>query len=249
MKRSIITLELFICIITYWFTTWVLIPYSIISVIYLSITLILLVSVAFYYLYISPSIIHQDLLKERGMGNVKHLFIRTDNFTHVGKFVLVPLLIICGSILFAAWYKKSNFFIEPDWYTLLLKLFFYFFSALIQDIFFFSFLLIRLKEFIVIKSNLLKHVVVVFIFSLFFSLFHLPNLPLMILTFIFAFWLGYIFYKTPNLYIVIIVHALLGTLLHRVYELHMKIGIFYGTEKHIIRYTIPIINDIIGGRW
>ena len=78
---------------------------------------------------------------------------------------------------------------------------------------------------------------------------HLPNLPLMILTFVFAFYLGYLFYEAPNLYIIVIVHALLGTLLHRVYELHMKLGIYFGTEGYVSRFIIPGANDLIGGRW
>lgn len=248
-KRSIIILELSISIIIYWLITWVLVPNILISVASLSATLIILASATFYYLYISPTYIHEDTLESRGLGSQRNFVLLTDNFIYVWKIVFIPLLIICGAILFAAWQKNASFFVKPDWYALLLKFFFYLFSAFAQDIFFFSFLLIRLKEIITLKSNIFKQVTVVFIFALFFALFHLPNVPLMILTFVFAFYLGYIFYETPNLYIVVIVHALLGTLLHRVYELDIKIGVYYGTEGHIFRFIIPMINDLIGGRW
>ena len=140
----------------------------------------------------------------------------------------------------------------PDWYGLGLKFSFYLFSALIQDILFFSYILLRLKDLILIESLHTKKIIVLLLFSSIFALIHLPNLPLMALTFIFAFWLGYVFYSTPNLYAIVIVHAFLGTLLHRVYELHMKIGLFYGVESHeghFFRFLIPSFSEIIGHRW
>jgi len=116
----------------------------------------------------------------------------------------------------------------------------------------FSYILLRLKDLILIESLHTKKIIVLLLFSSIFALIHLPNLPLMALTFIFAFWLGYVFYSTPNLYAIVIVHAFLGTLLHRVYELHMKIGLFYGVESHeghFFRFLIPSFSEIIGHRW
>jgi hypothetical protein len=93
---------------------------------------------------------------------------------------------------------------------------------------------------------------VLFLFATLFSVAHVPNMPLMFLTFIFAFYMGYLFCKIANLHVIVIIHALLGTLLHRVYELHMKIGIFYGIESqegHLIRFLVPAVADLIGNRW
>jgi len=218
----------------------------------------LLLSMALYFIYISPILIYKDTLEDRGLGRDSFLYIRKDNFFQVCRKIALMTVAMGAIIVFSAWYIEATFFIKPDWYAFVLKLFFYLFYALVQDIFFFSFLLVRLKSFISIDGNLhiesdsSKIRVVVFSFAFFFSLSHLPNVNLMALSFVFAAYYGYIFYKTPNLYVIVIAHALLGTLLHRVFELHMKIGIFYGMptqEGHLVRFLIPAINELIGGRW
>lgn len=233
-KRNIIIVELFMIMLLYGVMMWVLLPMIFTSSVSLYIFLILSASVVVYYFHISPLFIHKDTFEARGLGQRKSFFIRIDNFFEALNLVFFPLIIISAVIVLLAWYKDSNFFSEPDWYGLFYRFLVYLLSAFVQDIFFFSLILIRLKQIIVLKSDLHKLIIVTLVFAVIFSIFHLPNTPLMALSFIFAFCLGCLFYKVPNLYVVVLVHAVLGTLLHLVYKMHMKVGIFYGFEGNVV---------------
>ena len=251
-KGPLAGLELITLIALYFVMTWVLVPQVFISSAVLFTFVFTLMGMTFYYLYLSPVLLHQDTLQTRGFGPKKSLYVRTDNFLEAWRLLWIPMLASGSLIVLAAWQKNAVFFIAPDWYALFLKLTFYLFWAFIQDILFFSYVLTRLKDLINIPSFHYQKITVVFLFAALFALVHLPNIPLMGLTFIFAFWLGYVFYSVPNLTVIVIVHALLGTLLHRVYELHMKVGLFYGAESgqgYFFRFLIPGIKELIGNRW
>ncbi len=238
ISKTYIIIELTIIILLYVIIMWILIPITFMSSVSLYILLILFSSTVVYYFFISPFYIHKDTLKERGLGKRKFFYIRIDNFNKAWHSLYMPLAIISIIIIFVAWKKDTSFFIEPDWNSLFFRFLIYLVSAFFQDIFFFSFIFIRLKELVIMESNFHKRITVTLFFAIIFTIFHLPNIPVMILTFIFAFWLGYQFYKIPNLAVVVIVHAFLGTLLHFIYELHMKVGVFYGFEGNIIKTFI-----------
>ena len=251
-KARLIALELTVLTALYFVITWMIVPQVFTSNAALFTFVLMLVSMTFYYFYVSPTLLHQDSLETRGLGARKYLYVRTDNFLEAWRLLWIPMVVTGSLIVLAAWQKNTVFFIAPDWYALFLKFMFYLFSAFIQDILFFSYILTRLKDLVLIDDSHYKKIIVVLLFSALFSLIHLPNIPLMGLTFLFSFWLGYVFYSTPNLTVIVIVHALLGTLLHRVYELHMKIGMFYGVESHqgyFFRFLIPGIRELISNRW
>lgn len=251
-KRRLILFELTTLIILYGVIVWVLVPNVFTSSIAFYLLFILAGSAIAYFLFISPLLFHEDTLEGRGLGPRNSFYIRTDNFYRALSILLVPVIMISTIIIVAAWQNGSAFFVRPDWYAFSLKFSMYLFSAFAQDIFFFSFILVRLKDIITIDSETHKNIVVILLFSLLFTLFHLPNIPLMVLSFLFAIALGQLFYKVPNLHVVIIIHAILGTLLHRVYELHMKMGVFYGMESqqgYLMRYLLPIFDELIGNRW
>ncbi len=251
-KTRVIAVELSILVALYGVIFWILVPRVLTSSLAIYLLLSLVLVTAIYYLFISPLLIHGDTLEKRGLGPRSHLYVRTDNFSTAWWSLFIPFTITSGIIIFAAWQNDSPFFVNPDWYALSLKFSMYLFSAFAQDILFFSFILIRLKELVTIKSDSLKSLVVLLIFATLFALFHLPNVPLMLLSFIFALTLGHLFYRVPNLYVIVIMHAFLGTLLHRVYELHMKLGVLYGDESqqgYVMRHLIPYVNELIENRW
>lgn len=58
------------------------------------------------------------------------------------------------------------------------------------------------------------------------------------------------FYRTPNFFLLVCTHAILGTLLHRVYELSMRVGPFYyNPDKYILRELFPPLAKLIGNLW
>lgn len=251
-KRPIIALELSTLFTVYGVIIWLVIPRVFTSTIAFYTFYLLMASAILYYIFVSPLMIHKDTLERRGLGSREQFYLRTDNFYLAWWYIRTPLIITSAAIILVAWYNDSPFFIRPDWYALSLKFTIYLFSAFAQDILFFSFVLLRLKELITLRSDTLQNISVITLFATLFAFYHLPNIPLMILSFFFALALGQLFYKIPNLYVIVIAHALLGTLLHRVYELHMKVGLFYGIESQesfLMRNLIPIVNDIIGNRW
>jgi len=251
-KTPVIAIELSGLFTLYGVIIWIIIPKVLTSTITLYAYYILMSSAIVYYLFISPFRVHEDTLEERGLGPGKRFFLRTDNFATAWQHIRIPLVVTSSAIILVAWLRGSTFFITPDWYALSLKFSFYLFSAFAQDILFFSFVLLRLKEIIYIRSDTLKNIVVITLFATLFTLYHLPNIPLMVLSFFFALAFGQLFYKIPNLYVVVIAHAFLGTLLHQVYELHMRMGSFYGADTPqslLMRNLLPFVDEIIGNRW
>lgn len=230
---------------------WVLFPSIFISKSAVYFMLFLDFSAIIYYLYISPVYIHRDTLKKRGLGAKEHFYIRTDNLKDFYKGITLLFIASALAIILFSWYQHSPFFQHPNFTALLVKFIAYIFSATLQDLFFFSFLLLRLKEIITVNSGKFHQFLTAIILAILFMMYHYPNTPLMILSFCFAFIAGYRFYNYPNLFAVVTAHAILGTLLHRVNELHMKIGPLYELENNssIIRFLIPPINAYLDHLW
>lgn len=253
-RRQIAFAELLGLTFIYVIVVWILIPKVLISSSSLVIMLFFDVFTIIYFFFLSPNFIHFDTLSQRGLGTIKTFYIRTDNFIDVFKSLQIMFVFGIIIIVLAAWYNKSVFFIDPNWYALVLKFIFYLISALFQELLFFSFIFLRIKELVNIKPENLNKITVLIIFATTFMLVHLPNIPVMILSFSFALFSGYIFYRNPNIHAIVIVHATLGTLLYIVYKLYMKIGPFYGGESehlkgYLIRYLIPHLNDLLSNLW
>lgn len=246
--------EVIVSIMIYYLITWEIAPYFL-EPKFWQIVIVWVGAIlgAYYILYISPKF-HSDLRSSRGLGKKETLFIRIDNLRTSASaylfFVLVAAMIFAVMIYFK--YGSDWEVIDPK--DFMVKYLFYFLSAIVQDLLFFSFLFLRLK--FLVKSLMdnaqYERFLTVIIFALLFSLFHYPNWSLMILTYSFAFGLGWIFYAKPNLFWVVIIHSLFGVLLHRVYQLHMKIGQFYGqngSEASFFRKIIVGAEALIGNSW
>jgi len=218
--QYITVFEIIIATILYFFSAWVIVPrvFGSLFAFYTLWALILLAAV--YYGFISPFFIHNIHARERGLG--------LNYFTELFLSVLPVTFMASAAIIFIAWHNNSEFFTTLDWHSLYMRWLIYLGSAFFQDILFFSLILTNLKY--AFSKSRLSQIIILLFFSTVFFLFHFPNIPLMFLTFIFAFILGGHYYRNPNLYVIILVHSILGTLLNKVYMLHMKIGIFYGTK-------------------
>ena len=76
---------------------------------------------------------------------------------------------------------------------------------------------------------------------------HLPNLPLAGL--VFAAGLGWsrLYYSRPNLMLLALSHAVLGTLVHRVLQISTRVGPFYAhPEWHAMQALIPGLRAVFG---
>ena len=212
-------------------------------------------SLGFYFFYFSPKI-QNDSPGRRGLGKKNQLFIKTDNFREAlplyGVFAISSSLIL-GCMIY---WKSTQIDLGIEWSSVLLKFVCYLLSATIQDLVFFSLLLLRLR--VLVNANmssqeeLARQFAAVLLLAVAVGFSHYPNWPLAFFSSVFAFCIGWIFYTHPNLFLVVIMHAFFGTMLHRIYQLHMKFGIFYAnydSQAHFFRKLIPGLEMLIGSRW
>lgn len=219
-----------------------------------------------YVAYISPVLIHRETLASRGLGPAADLFLRKDNLAEAallfGTATLSGgvLLLLVGAIMGLG--PKFDFNLQ----TFSLRLLLYIPSAFFQDGLFFSFFLRRWQAvwgaagagggpercqrgmatpwainpwWLAIVSN-----------TLLFSLYHLPNRPVMGLALILGIVWGRIFSWTPNLLAAVLGHAVLGTVLHLCLKVSTKIGSAYAAHhKGFYSVLCPFVEPFIAGRF
>lgn len=226
--------------------------------------LFIILATVVYVAFISPVFIHQDFLNIRGLGPPPVFLLKKDNFFQALRwFGSATLAGISGLLLFGI-ILKPGLVSSFDGYAFMLRLGIYFLSALGQDALFFGYFLWRWQAFFegqewngrwqriaaarpeaspVAWPALLANAVL-------FSFFHLPNLPIMVLTLVMGVVWGKIFSRTPNLLISALGHALLGTTLNIVLKVNLKIGsTYYLAQKGFYRAIFSFLDPIIDGRF
>jgi len=202
-----------------------------------------------YITMISPSRIHRDSLAERGLGDWRSAFLRTDNLTPALRSYGVLMISATAVILVLAIFVRPTQFTDINPEALVTRFALYLFSAIGQDLLFLSFFFLRFRHLLDLSpwNGATKRVMVCVLCASLFTLFHLPNVPVMTTTLLTGFASAWIWYATPNLVAAAFCHAVVGTLLHQVLEVHMRIGPFYwDSEKYVFRTLFPVLRQIIG---
>ncbi|TVR19601.1 MAG: hypothetical protein EA391_00315 [Balneolaceae bacterium] len=203
-----------------------------------------------YVIWFSPAILHK-------MPKQKIGWISFSDGKRAGSFrqswkMYASVTLIASAILVAhAFSIHSNLIESIQLNGLLIKFGGYIFSGIIQAAIFFGFILIRFKE---AFSHLFSHysrtvpmVFTIILTSATFSIFHYPNPELMIITLSAGISWSLVYYLQPNILLMGFSHAILGTLLHQVVQLHMRIGPFYhNPELYVIREIVPGLKQLIG---
>ncbi len=242
-------IEISISIFIYYIIIWHLSYHLNNPLLWQIILFLLFSSIAIYYLlFISPKF-YNETNEDRGIGKAKNLFFPIDNFLSSASSYILTLVIFLFILIVMTFIKYNHQHFEINYLSILLKFIFYLFSATAQTLIFFSFLLLRIQYIINYFNYKQQKYIVLILFSIMFSLFHYPNYIICIFTFFFAFILGFIFIEKRNIAWIIIIHAILGTFIHRVYQIDMKIGVFYGTNYSFFRKIIPQIDALIGNLW
>ena len=203
-----------------------------------------------YLTYISPCLIFKDTFAIRGLGSWNSLFIRTDNLKSAlrgyGAITIIGSVIIVGfTFLF-----RPGYLDYINWNAFFLKLFFYISSALAQQLLFIGWLLVRLRT--ILQDDALnqtgnKRLQVSAVAAIFAFLLHAPNIAVMCISLVTGFAFVWVSYATPNLFLAASCHAILGTLLHRVAGIQVKIGPHYMEKDfHFSRTLFPVLKQIIG---
>lgn len=206
----------------------------------------LVVGVA-YVGWISPSWLHSDSRASRGfVGGAR---FRAD----VRSYGTLILLGAVALFTMALW-RDPTILHRIVWRSVGLKLVLYLPFSFLQDLFVFGFLMNRIRDAMAplrassdVPTERVQRVRVVLATALAFTVLHLPNRPLMGFVFVGATLAGWLFYGRPNITLLAVGHALLGTILHRFVELPMRIGPFYQhPHVHFTRALVPGLRSLIG---
>lgn len=212
---------------------------------------ILVVAGGVYLIWISPVLLHGYHWKEWGWN----FSWRSERHTGSLKKSLPTYLIItaAGSFLLIAYVILSS---PETLYTLnmkavAVKFVGYLVYGTVQSVIFFGFMLTRYKhilaEFLGNRNLNLQFYAAVLLTGITFSVFHFPNTPLMACTLFAGIIWAWIFYRRPNILLMGTSHAIVGTILHQVVQLHMRIGPFYeNPDLYILREVVPGLKKLIG---
>lgn len=138
-----------------------------------------------------------------------------------------------------------------NWETFAIRLLGYLLFGPVQSLVFFGFIQTRLHALILqaqANGSAVHHrLSVVTGTACLFSLAHVPNVPLMAVSLMAGLALSWIYYARPNLMLMGLAHALLGTMLHQFTGMFMRIGPFYHhPDYHVIRVVVPGLAALIG---
>jgi hypothetical protein len=199
---------------------------------------------ALYLLWVSPVLIHGQTLEQRGLGPARGLFIPTFNLREAAGPYGLATAAGAAVLLSAALWRNPRALTELNWEAFFLKLGLYVLSGIVQATVFFQFILQRLKDLCSDRRLALGLTAMIFMF------YHLPNLPLMFLALPAGLIWSRLYLKWPNLILAAASQAVVGTILHRVVAMNMRVGPFYWQrDKFIWRKLFPILGELIAGRF
>lgn len=205
----------------------------------------------YYILWYSPKKLHCFTFSDLGFvlpsrNNKKQISIKRGWFSY-SAFTIVGSISL---ISYAAIINQESFF-QLQLNAILIKFLGYLVYGTVQAVIFFGFMMPRIRQVFTNtaqhKSNLSAQFSVVLITAAIFSLYHIPNTELMVCTLFAGFGWAWIFYYRPNILLMGVSHAILGTILHQVVKLHMRIGPFYNNpDLYVIREVVPGLKKLIG---
>ncbi len=202
---------------------------------------------ALHILWISPFVLHSDSPETRGWGG---------RFSWRNAEVLRPycVLTLAGAVVLIgiALARDPALFSRIVWRSVAVKLLFYVPFAFVQAMLVFGFLMTRIRDVLEVEPARGPHgawsrLRVAVATAGLFSLLHLPNGPLMGFVLVAGLVWAWVFYARPSIVLLTASHAILGTLLHRFVELHMRVGPFYGhPNMYFTRILVPGAKELIG---
>lgn len=199
--------------------------------------------VALWIFWLSPLLNRGNVRSLRGVGPWSTFFLRKEGLgcsaRNYALITLFGLLVLAGIRLI----RPSDALPIITWKLAGLRLGSYVLSALVQSLVFFEFFQPRLREIYGEGAAICGT-------ALAFALFHLPNVPVMILGLLVCyFWAREYLYR-PNLILVMLSHAVLGGSLFFVAGIIPRIGPFYlHPEKYLFRTLFPWWGNLVGHLW
>jgi membrane protease YdiL (CAAX protease family) len=207
-----------------------------------------------YILWLSPLVINRDPAAIRGWGWRGEPNLGPGRWKLAWRSYAGVTATIGVALIAAGWWRDPAILdrIVPG--TFAVRLSGYLVWGTVQALIFFGFIHTRLRQAIPMpagKGGPYAHQAAVGVATaMVFSAAHLPNWPLMGFTLAAGLIWSCLFYWRPNVWLLGLCHALLGTLLHQFIRIPMRIGYFYH-EPHgyIMRTVVPGLADFIGHRF
>lgn len=201
-----------------------------------------------FILWLSPFVLHHDRPSERGWGLGRG---RDDPGVLANAWPHYLALTLAGAALLtaAAVIRDPQALAHIRWRALATKFTLYLIFAPIQALAFFSFLQPRLRGLIapLVGDARMARLCVASATALLFGAAHAPNWPFAAMAAAGGLAWSWLYQARPNLVLVGISHAVLGTVVHSVLGLYTRIGPFYAhPEGHILRNVAPGLKALIG---
>jgi hypothetical protein len=210
-----------------------------------------MIAVAVVILVASPFVIHKLPPETAGWsfkaarddpGAIRYAWPYYAAFTVAAAMLLILI----------AWWRDPGFVTKVNWTTFAIKLVGYIFSGLLQAFVFFGVMLNRFRTAIPkTPAAPWRHQAAVAVATtVVFSGLHFPNWQVMTLCAGCGLGWSLIFYARPNVLLLGLSHAALGTLTHQLVGLSTRIGPFYWHPDHyVVRNAIPWIKAVIADRY
>ncbi|MEK6541932.1 MAG: CPBP family glutamic-type intramembrane protease [Pseudomonadota bacterium] len=209
---------------------------------------------AFYMVWLSPIIINRDPPDLRGWAWPRQRRDDPGSWKKAWRSYLALTMAIAALLTLGSMVFRPGVIAAVDPKTFALRLAGYIVFGPVQALLFFGFFQTRLRTILAVGRGpraIMRHQMMVAAgTATIFSLIHAPNLPLMLFTFFAGLAWSCLFYRRPNILLLGLSHAFLGTVLHQFLLLYMRIGPFYNNpEARIFRVVIPGLAELIGKRF
>ena len=199
-------------------------------------------------LWLSPIVLHHDPPSLRGWGlgrsvddpgAVRNAWPAYAGFTTVAA---TGLMIVMTT-------RDTAFLVHTPWLKVGHKLLIYLVYGPVQALVFFGYVQTRLRTAAatLAVAPWLTRLVVVLSTSLLFAAVHIPNWPLSAMVLAVGLCWSWLYYARPNVLLMGVSHAVLGTIVYSILGVYTRIGPFYAhPEGHIARNAIPGLKALVG---
>ena len=196
--------------------------------------IIVFVSLLVHVAWISPRLIHNDPRVRHGFGSIRSFGVRTDIARESFRFYTIATLGGTAALLVWGWTSGPVGAGPVRWSSVAFKAVSYLPSAAVQVLIFFEFFLVRFDDVFKTRASAPAAAALVF------AGFHLPNMPLAVVTLIAGFvWAGE-YQRRPHFLPLVLSHTILGTVATQLAHISNRSGpfVFY-TGRYLIRDLIP----------